>query len=275
MSKLTPEKELELRTSGGTYGVVSPGTGEKLIDVVSCLTLENSSFYFLFVKDLTEIVIRELRNFFKSNPRVPASLRWVGSLVTLEDGTTCEETADTSPIHIAAEYGDNPERYPSILVSDVNGDINDLWLDNQVVGTLIVPNPDFVLSSAPEDEVDIPLLKPEFLEVGQRLQGKMEFNITLTVRDEQKPARDLVFDVLLHGLVSPLRRRWHELNLNWLPNRGTIGGDAVEELTEGGKVHVRTITFGLQTEWIDDFFFPAITVEDIIGERTYGGPPEV
>lgn len=275
MSIFTPERERELKESGGTYGVVSAGQGETIVDVVSFLTLENRSFYFVFVKDLTEIIIRELRNFYKNNPRVPAALRWVGSSVTLDDGTTCEETDDSSPIHIAAEYGDNPERYPSVLVSDVNGNINDLWLSNQVVGTIIIPNPDFVPSSASADEVDIPPLKPEFLEVGQRLQGKMEFIITLTVRDEKKPARDLIVDVLLHGLVGPLRRRWHELNLNWLPNQGTIGGDAVEDLTEGGKVHVRTVSFGLQAEWIDDFFYPAITVEDIIGERTYGSLPEV
>lgn len=249
------------------YEQPGPGNRELILDPRTGLTLELRGFYQQFVKGTTEKVIQAMRCFFQDNPRVPDSLRWVGTALLDEngapvvnpDGQPCLETSPSSGITIGAEYGDLVESYPSILVSSVSGNINDLWLNNQKTGTIYLKNPRFDPEVPAEDRTE-----QEFIEIGERLSGKCTFTVALTIRDQSKPARDLVTDLLLHGLVGPIRRDFHRLSMNWLPDQGSIGGDGKEELTSGTPVHTRSISFGLQTEWADDFFYPGVTVTDIV-----------
>lgn len=260
--------------------IIRPGTGELLYDPSSGLQLELGAFYEAFTKCVGETTINVFRAFFAGNMRVPADMRWVGSPVLDKTGKPiveidafgntwdCQVTDKSSPIDVGSEFGEKAERYPSVLLSSISGNINDLWLNNQKVGKIFTPNPAFNPTVG-----DLDAREPQYLEIGERLSGKMELTLTYKVSAYTKPSRDRLVDLVLHALVGPARRDFHRLALNWLPNRGTIGGDEVRDYTETLKIHSRVISFGLQTEWIDDFFYNAVTVKDIQSSFTRSNTP--
>lgn len=263
--------------------VLSPGTPSELFfEAKDNTNLELREFYQAFVKCTGETMIRLFRDFFAHNIRVPQQFRWVGETSLDAEGNpkvdtdafgndyTCQVTDPTSGIVIGAEYGEGTENYPSLLLSDISGNINDLWLASQKVATIYMANPKFRAGVT-----DPEFQQPQWIEIGQRLSGKMELTITFKIRGNTKPERDQITDLVLHALVGPVRRDLYRLALNWLPNRGTIGGDAIEELTATRKIHVRSITFGLQTEWFDDFIYNAVTIEDLRGIPTKLGEPQL
>lgn len=236
---------------------IPPGTGETISDSgdFPFLVLEQRSFFFSFTEDVTKAVVAEIRKFFRDNPRVLSQYRWVGKTFTTPAGKSIEETDIDSPIHIYAAYPDQPRRYPSIELSNVSANLQDLWL-RQDAGTILSDNPRFLTDPT----------QPEVLEVGEHLSGKIEFSITLTVRSRLAAERDILTDMLMHGLVGPLRRAWYSQNLNWLPNQGRVNAASEESDSAQQKVFNRQISFGLQGTWEDDFFYQAITIEDIIPE---------
>lgn len=254
-----------------TFGTPPPGEREQIVDDRSGLTLENTAFYFAFVSDTTKVIVEQLRRFFATNPRVRAAgYRWVG--VIRENGEV--ETSPESKVHISAEHPDQAKRWPSVMVREVAGNIRDLWL-GQKEGTLYAPNPDFSefdhsQAQISGDQYD----EPEFIEVGERWGGMFEMRVTLSVKSVGVGARtecDVVGDLVLHGLTMPLRRAWAERAFNWMPDGGSFSGATLNPLQnmDRDKEGERTITFGLQTDWHDDFFYIAEIVERIDLNRVY------
>lgn len=262
-------------------GSFPPGQGELFYDPTSGLNLELRSFYEAFLKDTGETVIRLLRCFFASNPRVPTGYRWIGQPVLDINGQPiidedafcrswpCEVTDSTSPIDVGAEYHDGPEKYPSVLLSSMTANINDLWLSHQKVGKIFKINPAY------DPTADEEVRRAQCLEVGERLSGKLEISVTLKISAFTKPQRDRLTDLVIHAFVGPVRRDLYRLALNWLPNRGIIGGDEVRDYSETLKIHSRIFTFGLQSEWIDDFFYNAPNLEGVGMDISKSGPPNV
>lgn len=244
------------------------GQREQLVDA-DFTQLEERSFYFSFVEDVTKIVSIEFKNYFATNPRVPKRFRWIPSSVI----SGKNETDLDSPLHIHAAHEDQPRRYPELEVTSVSGNIQDIFM-GQRAGTLYIYNPKFNESLFQEYlDQGVEYLEPQIKEVGERLTGKMELNVKLTVRTRLPLERDRLTDLVLHGLVGPVRRRFHEQALNWLPNRGIFSEQANEEDTNQQPVFTRTVVFGLQGEWYDDFYYTSAqtlaSVEDVIPIPVY------
>lgn len=236
---------------------ITPGQRETISDdgQFPYVILEQRAFFFSFVEDVTKIVVGEIRKFFRDNPRVLSQYRWVGRSFTNSSGQVIEESDMDSPIHIYAAYPDQPRRYPSIELSNVSANLQDLWL-GQHAGTIFADNSRYITDPT----------QAKVLEVGERLSGKIEFSVTLTVRSKLAAERDILTDMLMHGLVGPLRRAWYRQNLNWLPNQGRVNAESEESDSAQQKIFNRQISIGLQGTWEDDFFYQAITIEDVIPE---------
>jgi hypothetical protein len=254
-----------------TFAHPPSGLREAFEDARSGLTLENQAFYFAFIDQTVVAIVEELRRYFQTNPRVAAAgYRWRGEV--RENGEI--ETAVDSKVHIAAEHPDQAKRWPSVLVREVSGSVRDLWL-GQKAGTLYAPNPNYSAFDESQAQIsgDNYDEQPD-IEVGERYEGRLEMRVTLAVTAIGAGARtecNRVADLLLHGLVMPVRRALAQRSFNWMPDGGSFGGEAMSSYqgADRGKECVRTLTFGLQTGWYDDFFYVSEIVEKIDLKRVY------
>lgn len=221
-------------------------------------TLVHSGFYLQFTRDIKTLIIDNLRIYFERNPKT-AEFRWVGKIVDTATGVQDTDT-ECSKIHIAHDYSDNVKLLPSVKVKSVGGRIRDLYL-GQKLGTLVKNNPKWT----PTASSDI----PRYIEVGERIGGKIDMTATLSIKARSPVENDMVTDLVLLGIVGPIRREFYKENAVWLPDQGSVGNDTVEEETALGKVFSRTMSFGLQVEWYDDFLYQAVTVEDIESDPIY------
>lgn len=226
-------------------------------DEVNNFTLREKAFYHQFTLDVGNTVIKQVRNFFEKNVRVPADYRWVG--IANKNGSI-ETNQTLSKIHIASAYNDNESMVPGILLENTSLNLLDLWLNHQKMGVLVIKNSRFIRG----------LEEPEFLEVGYRLGGKMNGTVLLTVRGLTPYECDNLSDLLTFGMVGPIRWNLERCNYNFLPNQGNISNRSAEQTGEAKRPnHLRTHSYGLYLEWYDDFFYDTITVEDVeAGELT-------
>ena len=248
---------------GERFGILSPGTGEQRLNRGGLFLSELRVFYFGFIEAITKEVINRYRFFFESNVCIPAEVRYVFELD--ENGERCDTDQDATGIHISATYHDKERFFPSILVSDVSGNILDLYLARKM-GSLVINNPAFDIAIDPDEDTCDPEKPPEILEIGERLGGKINVTVTLQIEAYQRPELDQICDLALYALIGPIKRKLRQKGYIWLPNQGSVSGISEVEYTTGQPVLRRTIGFGLQSEWYDDFFFEGITVEAVNDE---------
>jgi hypothetical protein len=250
------------------FGNYSPGEGE-LIDVTNSIELDERVFYYGFIEDVVTTVVRELRMYFRDNPRT-SSYRWVGKALT---GGANETDIDNTKIHISPEYSDNPRKYPSVLVQDVNMNLQDLFL-GQIMGDLVIENPSYDPAHVEDPYVvDAKDNQIRYLEVGKRFGGKANCTVTLNIRSYQRLERDRICDLVIHGMVLPIREALYKNAMNFLPNTAATSAAGVEDITETEKVYVRNFVFGLQVEWYEDFFYDTPTITDLSTARVYLSRP--
>lgn len=241
------------------FGTFTPGRGEQRVDVHRFLKEENRAFFVQFTEEITKELVDRLRIFFELHPRVPPEFRFVWRE---HDGEKCDTDQVNSKIHIGVE-GNNRERmFPAVLVRDVSGNILDLYMA-QKMGDLVTANPAFAAAPEPDSLTGDPEKPPEFLELGERLGGKVDMQVTLNLESKSRAQVDILADLVLYSLVGPIRRELHKKGMNWLPNRGTLGGVTTEQYTAQELIYRRLIGFGLQVEWYDDFYYEGVTVEAI------------
>jgi hypothetical protein len=246
------------------FGNRDPGEGE-LIDVTDDLQMEERVYYYGFIEEIVTNVVREVRAYFRDNPSTSA-YRWIGKSLT---GGAYETDMDVTKIHISPEYSDNPRKYPSIMVQDVNLNLNDLFL-GQNMGSLVIQNPDFDPTFTPDPYVSNTKDNTNrYIEVGERLGGKAQGSVTLNIRALSRLERDRVTDLLLKGMVVPIRRALAKLAMNFVPNSASTNAGAPEDLTEEQKIFTRNFTFSLQVEWYSDFFYDTAPITDFTLNRIY------
>lgn len=250
---------------------IRPPTGlrETEIDPRSGLMLENVESYFAFIDDTSTIVVEELRRFFETNPRA-AAYRWRG---TVRDNGEIESATD-SKIHVSVDHPSQAKRWPYIMVRSVSGGIQDLWL-GQKAGTLVAANLSYSSfdASVAKQNGDNYEEQP-YVEVGERLQGLFEMTVTLaigTIGEGPRAECNRVTDLVLHGLVMPVRHALSKRNLDWMVGTGRFEGETLtpRQGDERNQECVRTISFGLQTSWYDDFFYLTTNVENVDMKRIY------
>lgn len=242
-----------------TIGLTKPSdTGKELLALPPDGVLKHSGFYIQFIKDIKKLVIDNLRIYFELNPKT-VNYRWVGKIVNVSTGER-DTDIECSKVHISNEYSDNVKLLPSVKIKSAGGRIRDLYL-GQKLGTLIKENPEWTTNGS--DDI------PRYIEVGERVGGKVDLTVNLVVKSRSVVENDEVTDLTLLGLVGPIRREFYRENAVWLPDQGSVSNEAVEEETAQGKVFVRPMSFGLQVEWYDDFLYQAVTVEDIEGDPVY------
>jgi hypothetical protein len=250
------------------FGQPTPGNRETLTPYPVSMNLECKAFYQAFLNDAKKILVQELRTYFQKNPRT-SEYRWVGQIVR----STEEETDfSASKIHVAVERPDHPRWYPAVMIKHVGGRVRDLFL-GQRGGTIYAENPKYnEVTEATINARGETYKEPEYLEIGEQLTGKIELTVTLSVKAHTQPELDIITDLLLHGLVGPVRRAVQKQALIWMPDTGNISEEGVEDISQDQKIYYRDVSFSLLTEWWDNFFYNDITIEDFVIERTYLDP---
>lgn len=241
------------------FGTFLPGKGEQRVDTARFLKEENRVFFLQFSEVVTKEIVTRLRTYFEIHPRVPADFRFVWRL---HEGEKCDTDQVNSKLHVGVEGNSRERQFPAVLVKDVSGNLLDLYL-GQKMGDLVMGNPVFLAAPEPDELTGDPEKPPEFLEVGERLGGKIDLQVTLSVEAKSRPQVDTLADLVIYALMGPVRRELHKQGMNWLPNKGTLGSVSTEPYTNQDLIFKRNIGFGLQVEWYDDFYFEGITVEAI------------
>lgn len=252
-----------------TFQRLPKGLRETDVDALSGLELEVVESLFSFTDDVSRTLVEELRKYFQKNPRT-ARYRWRG---LLRDNGEVETSID-SAIHVSIDHPSQPKRWPYVMIRSVSADVMDLWL-GQKEGTLIAPNPNYsqldaAAAKASHDDYD----EQPYIEVGERIGNQLNATVTLVVGAVGEGPRaecNAVSDLVIHGLVYPLRKALAARGLNWIPGRGRVDAEELVPIqgSERDKECMRTISFGLQVEWYDDFFYIADSVGDVNLERTY------
>lgn len=220
------------------------------------LILEQREFYYGFVEEVKTSMVDELRFYFRDNPRT-TEFRWVGRALT--EGKI-ETDPERTKVHVAVEFADNVQKYPSVLVGGVQARIRDLWFNNPT-HSFYIDNPDYsATAKAAAEAAGQDYNIPERLQVGERLTGRLDFTVTLNVRALSEAELDRLSDLVLHGLIGQVRYNLQRAGMIWLPDQGSTTGTQTESLSQRQVVHQRSISFGLRTEWFDDFYYQAVNI---------------
>jgi hypothetical protein len=250
-----------------------PGAREIRHDIENTgLILEQREFYYGFIEEVKTNLVNELRSYFRDNPRT-ATYRWAGKQV---GSGQVETDLERTKIHLAVEFSDLPQKYPSVLISAVQARIRDLWF-NSPTHRFYCKNPAFSAddkAAAIATGLDYDL--PEFLMVGERLTGRLDFTVMLTVRALAEAELDRIADLVLHGLLGQIRINLGRIGMAWIPEQGSTSGTQIEQLSNRQAVHARTISIGLRTDWYDDFYYQAVNIADVqVTQINRQGPPQL
>lgn len=206
-------------------------------------------FYFGFTRDIRKIIVRDLRVFFGSHPRVPSRFRFVGKSPDPEvEIPFLESETDiiNSKVRIAGGYSDSERLFPEILVLRVGANINDLFL-GQKMGSLYA---------------NVEKTPGQFSsqEIGERLGGQLTVQVGLKVAVQGGGPSELddICDVLIYGLVGPVRKRIQQRRLVWVPNSTVVSSEKEENQTNNSKIFSRDINFSLIADWYDDFYIDGV-----------------
>lgn len=227
--------------------VIEPSTG---------IPAEGSAFFLQFIRDVSKDIVQALRSYYSTNPRT-VEFRWVGKAT--ENGIDTDQSS--TKLSIAVQFAHNENFYPQLNVAEVTANFQDLFI-NSKVGNLVIPNPRFNLST------DDDFKESEFLEVGYRRSGKLNFTINLKIIAQNVPETDKIADSVIHGLVGPVRDELERKGYAWLPNQGRITQAMEENYTKKNRLFSRVVSFGLMGEWYDDFYYNTVTVEGVEGIST-------
>lgn len=241
---------------------------EAFKDFNSKSPVRNTAFYFQFVQQLTDDLIQSLRDYFTFNPRVPSTLRWVGKPANSGGSETDNQRTG---IHVSAEHADNEQFYPSVLVASVNANLDDFFLNRQNRTPIVVDNPLFDPKIAIADQE-----APQQIELGFSMSGKTTFTVTLRIRGNQPPELDQVTDVVIHGLIGPVRRELeHKYQYNYVPGSARVSDRSTETYTNKSPIHARTITLSLYGSWEDVFYYSDPNVTDVLTNMNREGPETI
>lgn len=206
-------------------------------------------FFFSFMEEARQFVIRDIRYFFATHPRVADHFRFVGLVDPAVENPLLQGETDVqqSKLRIAAGYSDREQLYPSILVHKISASINDLWL-GQKMGSLVAEAYDTVNGRAYDREV------------GERRGGKLTLTVGVRVVTVGGGPEELdqVSDALLYGFVVPIRQRLEKRGLIWVPNSGSFSQESEEPYDNTQKKFARNLSFQLLAEWYDDFIFDGV-----------------
>lgn len=209
-----------------------------------------NQFYFAFIKDIRQFVIKDLRYHFGTSPRVKDKFRFVGKTPDAEVGIPeleGETDLKESKIRISGPYADGERLLPEVLVNKVSVNVNDLFL-GQKMGSLYAKVKDPVLGTDYEREV------------GERRGGQLTAQVTLraAVVGGGPIELDELCDALLYALVGPVRKRLQARRLVWVPNSGSLSQEQEDPYTNVNKLFSRLFAFSLIADWMDDFYFDGV-----------------